>query len=129
MAEINTIVTDDLTVKRFIGSLISDEIVSDMQAFYAVNPTKNVLWDLSKASFQQLSSEHIRQFAKIIELRAHLRYGGKTAIYAPDDLQYGYCRMLLSFVEFRDLPIEMRLFRKLNEAIGWFGVDELINLD
>ena len=91
--------------------------------------TKNVVWDLSIGRVEQLTSDDLRSIAELVRTHAHARVGGKTAIVAPHDLEYGMCRMLSTFAELIDIPFDTRTFRTLSEAAKWIGVDKLLSID
>ena len=47
--------------------------------------------------------------------------GGKTAIVALKDLDFGMTRMLMTFAEMKDLPVVAEVFRSFDNAIEWLN--------
>ena len=117
MGKIETQISGDLTIRKVIGNLTIDELMNDVKEFYAGQPTKLVLLDLSAGSIATLTAEELRSVARFIQDHANVQIGGKTAIVAPDDLNYGVARMYVAFSEFRSLPFPVHLFRKLSDAL------------
>ncbi len=123
MAEFRTIVTKEMTVKKVSGSATAHEIIRNIVNFYSIHPTLYMLWDLSEASLELLTSEDLRRIADIVQLYAHLRNGGKTAIVAPRDLEYWISKALLTKDNICDIPFEIEVFRKISDAEEWLGID------
>lgn len=129
MAEIKTVVSGDLTIRKITGAITAAELLKAVRQFYAGHITKNVMWDISESSLGQLTSEHIRSIAELVHMYAEARIGGKTAIVAPADLEYGISRMLSILAELIDIPFDTQTFRTLSEATEWMGVDKLPTFD
>ena len=117
MGKIETQISGDLTIRKVIGDLTIDEMLDDVKKFFAGQPTKFFLLDLSAGSIATLSAEEIRTVARFVHDHAHVQIGGKTIIVAPDDLNYGVARMYLAFSESRSPPFPVCLFRKLSDAL------------
>ncbi|MFC1489074.1 hypothetical protein ACFL6B_04410 [Thermodesulfobacteriota bacterium] len=69
------------------------------------NPTQNVLWDFRKASLARISSEQIQAILDYIKPHAGKRIGGKTAVLVSKDFEYGMSRMIQTFTEVKNIPI------------------------
>ncbi len=129
MAEIKTITSGEVTMRKIIGVVTADELVNAVLDSFAGHVTKNVVWDLSMGSVEQLTSDDLRSIADLVRTHAHTRIGGKTAIVAPADLEYGMSRMLSTFAELIDVPFDTQAFRTLSEAAKWIGVNKLPTID
>jgi hypothetical protein len=108
------------TVKGLVGldeiaNFISDNIDSWIG--------KSELWDISEMDFNDISTEDLRVFVQkaAITSAASKRSGGKTAIVAPKDLQFGMMRSLESFTEISSYETTTRIFRTMNEAKSWLS--------
>lgn len=94
MGELKKITSGEMTVVKAIGTIIPGELLSALEEFYTYNPTKFIIWDLTEASAIQLKSKYIEQIVKLVSRYKSSRPGGKTAIVAPGDLEFGVSRML-----------------------------------
>ncbi len=129
MAEIKTFISGELTLKKIVGEVTADELMNALRQFYTGRITKNVIWDLTNGSAGQLMPINIEHVAELVLRHAHVRIGGKAAIVAPNDLNYGICRMFNTYAELGNIPFETRIFRTLSEAGLWMGVDVLSAID
>jgi hypothetical protein len=75
------------------GRVTASDLMAALHAFYDNAPTLLALCDLSDAGLGSLSTEELARIVEFTELRAQVRRGGKTAIAAPGDLEYGMARM------------------------------------
>lgn len=111
-----------LTIYVARGILSRDEIKQAISDFYLQGPvTRNVLWDFSAAELSAITSEDVCLIANIPKKSAHLRTGGKTAIYAPNDLTYGLSRMYARMASFDGMPFELEVFRDQAAARSWIS--------
>ena len=55
MGKIESQISGDLTIRKVIGTLTIDELMNDVKEFYAGQPTKFVLLDLSAGSIATLT--------------------------------------------------------------------------
>ena len=69
--------------------------------------------------------EEIERITHAARERAELRAGGKSAVIATADLEFGISRMVDIGLDLRDTPYEVRSFRTAEEARTWLGVDSL----
>ena len=129
MAEIKTVVSGDVTMRKVIGTLTYDDLLEALREFYAGNPTKHVVWDLSAAEMGKINFEDLEHIAEFVMRYLSMRAGGKTAIVAPDDLGYGLGRIVDSLAESKDAPIATHTFRNIDEAAKWIGVEALPVID
>lgn len=129
MGEIKKVVSGDVTVMKAFGTIIFKELMSVLQEFYTHNPTKFVVWDLTEASAAQIRSTDIDQIINFVSQYSRLRIGGKTAIVAPRDLEFGIGRMIDISAEIKEFQFKIEVFRKHLDAANWFGMDELPVID
>ena len=129
MGEIKTVVQGDLTMMKAIGSISLNEVIDALEEFYSSNTTKLVAWDLTSTSAAQLNTADIEQIAKFVRSNSHVRAGGRTAIIAPNDLEFGIGRMLDVLSEIHDVQLAVATFRKFSDAAKWLGVESLPCID
>ena len=115
--------TINLTTVICTGEISFDEIMYTMIRYYQGidgPPTKMVLWDLSRASAENISANELEEIAQLRLDNDKQMTSGKTAVVAPSDINFGLSRMFLSkTVEARRY---LRVFRTLDEAEEWLGI-------
>jgi len=109
----------NLTIFKVAGKFTSDEIISVFNEFYNSKYTLNILWDLSESDFSELDTDHLRRIISAAKNYAHLRVGGKTALFTTLPLGFGLARMYESLSEANQVPISNRVFRSIDEAMAW----------
>ncbi len=129
MAEIKTFISGELTIKKIIGEVTADELMNALRQFYTGHITKYVVWDFTNGSTGKLMPVNVEHIAELVLQHAHVRIGGKAAIVAPNDLNYGMGRMFNTYAELGNIPFETQIFRTLSEAGLWMGVDVLSAID
>jgi hypothetical protein len=114
--------TKDLTVAKAVGKMTADNFHKWTAAYYAGQVTLNCLWDLRRADLSEILTGDLRD--DVIETKAFAdkRKGGKTAFVSTSSLSYGLCRMLEAFYDLAQMPIEVQVFRSVDEAKAWLGV-------
>jgi hypothetical protein len=120
--------TKNLTIYTLTGELIIDEIQNAIKSFWeAQEVTLKGLWDVRSAKLTNLKSTDMEHIAALIGQYKHRfeeRKGGKSAIVASSDLQYGLSRILETFYEIEGFPTQLKIFRIMDEAIKWLDKDE-----
>jgi hypothetical protein len=111
--------SQNLTIHKCSGSLTEQEILDTSKSFYGGNPTLYTLWDFSNSSFDKISNEFLREMLSIVQRSGSRRQGGRTAVIAPSDLEYGMARMFQIMSDTDDFPFETRVFRSNDEAKQW----------
>lgn len=106
-----------LTIHTARGEITTPDIQACLETFYQ-DPTRDVLWDLREASMSQVSGKDMERFAEYLIAQAPLRPRGKTALVAPEDLEYGTIRMGMGYVGDRG-PITYNVFRTMDQAKAW----------
>jgi hypothetical protein len=109
----------NLTIFKVTGKFTSDEIIRTFDEFYNSKYTLNILWDLSESDFSELDINHLRRIISAAKEYAHLRVGGRTALYTTLPLGFGLARMYESLSEANQVPILNRVFRDIHEAMAW----------
>lgn len=109
----------DLTIHDVTGT-VSEEEMSDAQYdFYRKEPTKRLLWDMSQTNVEHVTQDILKRFIrKSVDLGSEQK-GGRVAIYASEDLQYGLARMTKVFTEMGSAPYSFNVFRSRKEALDW----------
>jgi hypothetical protein len=109
----------DLTTCNVVGPVSADEIIHAIEDFYAGEPTRKVLWILTEASFDDLTSEDVRRIAQTTERFSHMRKTGKTALVFSGDIGFGLGRMHEAFRDLQASPVRQESFRSLDDALQW----------
>jgi hypothetical protein len=117
---IRTYVKEGLTVFVADGRLSVDDIVEAITSFYKKGKTKDSLWDLRAALLENFPSDGAQKISQVASRYKQQRQGGKTAIVASRDLDYGISRMHQAYMA--DFPWELEVFRSIEEACDWIGV-------
>lgn len=120
--------TRDLTSYTLTGNLTIDEIHNAIKSFWEAHElTLNGLWDARQAELTNLKSSDVEGITALIGEYAHRfdeRKTGKTAIVASSDLQFGLSRIFGTFYEIENFPIQLKIFRDMNEALEWLDQNE-----
>ncbi|MBU0675484.1 MAG: hypothetical protein KJ950_12650 [Proteobacteria bacterium] len=120
MISIERDIEKKLTTFLCQGAIIGDEIMTVIHnLFESPSLHENVLWDFSDADSKDLHCVSILGFAELVRKNADKRSGGKTAIVAPQGVEFGLARMFETLVVTEDLPYEMSVFQNRIEAMGW----------
>lgn len=121
MANINIelIAENDLIVFTVEGDLSAEEILKYSLKYYDSHPTKFVLWDATKGSVRNITTDAFREIAREIKKRISKRSGGKTALVGGFDTDFGLSRMYEAFAEFEKIPIQYKAFRNIDDAMRW----------
>lgn len=110
----------ELTVFTALGNISGQDVIRVIWDFYERGPvTRNVLWDLSHAELESVSSEDAVQITHVPRKFVELRTGGKTAILAPNDLAYGLSRAFQTSSQPKEFPFELEVFRDKESAYTW----------
>ena len=113
--------TKKLTIFKATGVFQYDEIISAVKSFYEDEPTENVLWDLTDITGVQLTSGQIETIANFSLRSDGTRPEGKTAMVAAEDETFGLSRMFGTLSEIKTVPIEVNIFRSMEEAYQWLS--------
>lgn len=110
----------DVAMLVAVGRITPAELTAAAHDFYASDPPKLLLLcDLSQADLGLFSADDITLLVKFTESRATSRRGGRTAIVAGRDLEFGLSRMYSILADLHTHPLEIRPFRDKAEALAW----------
>jgi len=120
--------TKNLVIYTLTGDLTLDDIQSTIKSFWEAHElTLNALWDARRAKLTNLESSDMESITAFIGQYTHRfeeRKGGKSAVVASSDLQYGLSRILGTLYEIKDFPTKLQTFRQMDEAMEWLDQDE-----
>ena len=121
MAQIQKKIMKDknLTIIEVTGKVASKEIIDTMKEMYASEFSLNLLWDLSRSDLSKITADQIRRIVDAAKQYAHLREGGKTALFTTVPVGFGIARMYEILAEANQHPIPNRVFRSFDEAMEW----------
>ena len=109
----------DLTAFKCSGNLKEQEFLDSIHSFYEGSPTKHTLWKFVGLSAKSISTDTLKRIFEMIHSYGNSRQGGRTAIVAPLDLEYGLGRMFQIWTDNKSFPFEIEIFRTLDEAKQW----------
>ena len=114
----------NLTTFECNGSLLLNEIVVVIERFFQGNvapPTKNILWDMRKASVKTLTVDHANQIATLVNSYRLENSSIKVATVISKDIDFDIAK------EFKTKSIDalktIRVFRHIDEAEKWLEKD------
>ncbi len=110
-----------LTIHTCSGRTTIEQIRGAISKFYAGAPTANILWDFSDADLSQVPRRDIRKLAEDVRSIAHSRAGGKTAIVAHTELEFGLGRMYQIFGEIARQIATIEVFKTRSDAEQWLA--------
>jgi len=114
----------DLTIHDVTGTVSEEEMHNALENFYNKKPTKLLLWDMSGTDVSHVTSDILEKFiGKSVEFGLR-RQGGRIAIFASEDLQYGLARISKVFAEMNSAPFSFHVFRSRQEALQWLTSDD-----
>ncbi len=110
----------DLTIFTARGDITPEQLVLVIQEFHTGNPTSHVLWDLTAATFSNLSGADPQILAGVSQQQSKVRGpGSKTALLFDSDIGYGLGRMFESFRQVQDSHVTYNTFRSREKALVW----------
>jgi hypothetical protein len=124
MIETKVDVKRSIAIHKCSGNLTTEDMSDAINAFYVSSTNKYTLWDFSNASMKNISMESVKQLIILEQKRASSIAGGRTAVVAPHNLEYGFARMLQMKSDTDDLPFKIGVFRTLEEANEWLLSEE-----
>lgn len=113
----------NLTIFKCEGDLTFAEIAGSIKGFYGEidHPiTKKLVWDLRNASIWSLSMEELKSIAELSVQNERLMKGGKTAVIAPKDIDFGLARVYQAHTV--GTARELMVFRTLEVAEEWLEI-------
>ena len=114
-----------VTIHTATGNLTYEELVQTLESFYRNDRApENVLWDGRNASLVNLTKDQLKQlgaYTRKFKQQGMTVKGGKRAIVAPANVDYGLARMIGAFKDLmaEDIKFEVRTFRSYDDAMAW----------
>ena len=115
----------DLTTHVVTGFVSEEEMHGALEDFYEGQPTALVLWDMSQAEVAHVTPEMLQKFVHRAAELGVSRRGGRTAVIASGDLQFGLGRMSETFAEIESTPFSFCVFRSRQDAMRWLVSDDI----
>ena len=122
--EINKNLRSDLTTLTVKGEITADEIKETILAHNQAAVTKYVLWDLGQATAKAIQSSEIGSIVHATQEFTKSRKGGKTAIVASSDINFGLSRMYDILHELSHSDVPHMTFHSKEEALKWLTEKE-----
>jgi hypothetical protein len=120
--------TKNLTIYTLTGELTLDDIQNAIKSFWEAHElTLKGLWDARSAKLTKLKSSDMESITACIGQFTHRfeeRKGGKSAVVASSDLQYGLSRVVGTLYDIEDFPTQLKIFRTMDGAMEWLDQDE-----
>lgn len=117
-------VSRDLTVVKVTGRITAKDLQEWVSTYYAGTVTKFMVCDIVDADLAEIKSEDV--MAHVQSVKKHVsnrRRGGKAAIVADQNpLSFGLGRMREIYCEMEDVPLAVRTFTTMREAMEWLGI-------
>jgi hypothetical protein len=114
---------NDLTIFTVVGEISFADVMVTLETTYNDNPTLNILWDIRQGTAANITYEHLVAIADFIVKVSGKRRGGKTALVALHDAEYGVSRTLETLASIKEIPFAMQVFREYAEACAWLQGD------
>ncbi len=112
-------IAQDLTILTVSGMVSAKEMNVALLDFYEKGPTSLLLWDMSQSDVGKIKASDLEAFAQLSTELGGQRKGGRTAVFAPADLQFGLARMSEILTENKSSPFELKVFRSRELAMDW----------
>ena len=112
--------TKNLSTFTCHGELLPEEIILTLTKFYqgVEGPlTRKVLWNMSDATSMNISMQDIDEIVALRLNHEGTMSGGKTAIVAPQDVNFGLARVFE--IRTTGTDRELMVFRTYEEAAEW----------
>jgi DNA-binding MurR/RpiR family transcriptional regulator len=113
----------DLTERIAVGELTIADVMAELERFYSGPITSRILWDLSAATFNTLTSVDIERLSAAAAPLVKARVGGKSAVVAASDLGFGFSRMYQAYRDMHIDSLPYMSFRTRQEALDWLLSD------
>ena len=109
-----------LTVFRKRGKVQAGEIIEALNLYSAGEMTRDILWDLRHTEpALWFNADDILAIVNTVQRISVHRTGGRTAVVAPDSLNFGLSRMYAANAECRGVSHSIQVFRLMEEALEW----------
>ncbi len=119
MDHITTKLENEIIINSVVGDVTVDDLIDHVIENMENWIGKPVLWELSKANLNNISTQ---EWEGIIQKIGHLsqeRKGEKTALVSLEDFPFGILRMFEIIAENKALAIHFQTFREIKKAKKW----------
>lgn len=110
-------VADNISRLIITGSVDALDFI-DFGQLHGAEYRAGVLLDVSHGDLSKLDAQQMRDIA---DFACSKSTHTKTALYCPDDLNYGISRMYEGIASARTAKSEIRIFREESEALAWLA--------
>ena len=117
---------NNIMYTRFFGVVVEKDFRDQAEAVAAdprIKPNMRELVDLSGIEDIQGDQKALETNIRIDIHHSEKLKGMRTAIFAPTDLLFGFSRMYQSLVEVREAPATVEVFRTIEKAREWLGLE------
>lgn len=119
MTNISSEIENQVVINKAVGEVRFEDIGEFIIANVDSWKGKSVIWDLTEMDFHDISSDEIRLFMSKMAPFSSKRTKEKTAIIAPQDVQYGMMRVFESYAEYESVQVYLRICRSMDEGKNW----------
>ena len=110
----------DLSVHTFVGKVTANVIADHIQKFYSSEkPTKNMIWDFTKAEGEDIPSDGIMKIAYERQKFDDFRKGGKTALVFSRNIEFGLGRMYEAYAKIEGSSKSYNVCYSMDDALKW----------
>ena len=110
---------EEFTRLNVTGHVLAEEMHEALEEFYASEPTKLLLYDMSFAEVWHITPDMVLDFVRRAARLGARRPGGRTAVVAPGDLQFDLSMMSQAFHALESKKVDLRVFRSQEDALSW----------
>ncbi len=121
MSGITTKIDDSVIVNTVVGQVGFDDLVEFITENNDSWIGRPVIWDIAEFDLGDISDKELRKFTETMASTSENRKGDKSAIVAPQDLQFGMMKALETLAEIASYPVRIRVFRKIADAKKWLS--------
>ena len=109
----------NLTSLVVTGQASEEAMHEALAEIYVDDPALLVFWDMSQADVTHVTPDILQKFVRKAVCLGASKPGGRTAVVAPGDLQFGLGRMSEFFADVESAPFDLRVFRSKQDAMAW----------
>lgn len=113
--------SEQLTTFAVTGKITLEDIMQQLEFFYKGEPTKNNLWDLSKATLWDFTTNDIDIISKFAPRHEKASMRNKTAIIAKEGNAFDFGKLIKSSSEADNIPFKIEVVSTVEAAYRWLG--------
>lgn len=123
MANITTVIEDDLLTITVIGNLSANELIDAFNTYYTSGKIKDVIWDLTDGTSQSIPIDEFKAIANAAKYATSVgtHKGGKTVFVGNTASEYKLFQLYKVIAELSGVPVEYKVFRTIEGAKCWIG--------